>query len=192
MIFTVTNIIKNKNIFNVVSDTGESKLVTAGQILSVLLQGFQFTNVKLTKKGFAVATPQGTRYTQLNMNKETAAKVAFIVDKQNEAIKIAKQQQAQMQAQVKQQQVNRGRQKIVGRNNTSRVVYKGDIFSSDEKLCKKFNRDVNLFRQLRAKGYTMDEALGLMPLRPESELTMTQTQLRKQTDSYLASKGAEF
>ena len=62
MIFTVTNIIKSKNLFNVTCETGESQMVTAGQMISALLNGTQFTNVKLTKKGFAVATPQGTRY----------------------------------------------------------------------------------------------------------------------------------
>lgn len=210
MIFTVTSIMKNKDLFNVVSDTGEGMIVTAVQILNVLLQGYQFTNVKLTKKGFAVATPQGTRYTQLNMSKETAAKVKFIVDKQNEAEKQTKlmvqQMKQQMSQRTQQTQQTQCRsientirpkaksqtQKINRTNNREKVVYRGDVYLSVESLCKKFNRDVNTFRKLRDKGYTMDEALGLMPLRPESELTMTRQQINKRIDSSFSTQGGEF
>lgn len=71
-----------------------------------------------------------------------------------------------------------------------KIMYRGDLYLSDIQLCKKFKADVEKFKELRNKGYSIDEALGLKPLRPESEL-VSMKQLNKVLD-YMASQRGEY
>lgn len=81
--------------------------------------------------------------------------------------------------------------KIQGSNNRcQKIIYKGILYLNDESLCKKFGRDVNLFRTLRNKGYSVDEALGVKALRPEVEL-VSPKQVQHMLDS-MAIKRGEF
>lgn len=83
------------------------------------------------------------------------------------------QEQAKKQSTAKIEEARNGNKvtKIQGSNTRSqKILYRGTLYLSEESLCRKFNRDINLFRTLRSKGYSIDEALGVKPLRPEEEL----------------------
>lgn len=73
-------------------------------------------------------------------------------------------------------------------NVSRKIMYRGDLYLSDVQLCKKFNRDVEKFRALRLKGYSVDEALGLKPLRPISEVTSV-AQMQKTLDQMARARG---
>lgn len=77
--------------------------------------------------------------------------------------------------------------KIIG-HNIKRITYKGDSFLNEEQLCKKYGADVNKFRKLRAKGYTIAESLGEKPLRPENMLTPP-AKMQKILDSMARQRG---
>lgn len=78
--------------------------------------------------------------------------------------------------------------KIKGNNVNQKIFYKGNLYYSDEQLCKKFNANVVEFRRLRSKGYSIDEALGLKKLRPESEL-ISLKQFNRMMDSMALQRG---
>ena len=78
--------------------------------------------------------------------------------------------------------------KIKGNNVNQKIFYKGNLYYSDEQLCKKFNANVVEFRRLRSKGYSIDEALGLKKLRPESELVSLK-QFNRMMDSMALQRG---
>lgn len=78
--------------------------------------------------------------------------------------------------------------KIKGNNANQKIFYKGNLYYSDEQLCKKFNANVVEFRRLRSKGYSIDEALGLKKLRPESEL-ISLKQFNRMMDSMALQRG---
>lgn len=83
------------------------------------------------------------------------------------------QEQTKKQSTTKTEEVRNGNRvtKIQGSNNRSqKLLYRGTLYLSEESLCRKFNRDISLFKTLRSKGYSIDEALGVKPLRPEEEL----------------------
>lgn len=77
--------------------------------------------------------------------------------------------------------------KIIG-HNTKRITYKGDSFLNEEQLCKKYGADVNKFKKLRAKGYTIAESLGEKPLRPENMIT-SPDKMQKILDSMARQRG---
>ena len=194
MVFTITNFNKQLDTYQVMSDAGQVMSVHGIQIVQVMLQGYIFNNAYLTKKGFGIQTDTGVRYIQVPMNKQIMKTVA-------EFIALRDKKEAEMKAQMQVQNKPRAtakvksntsclgnRQKIGGTNNQNRIVYKGQPFSSPEKLCAKFGRDVNTFLSLRAKGYTMDEALGLMPLRPEGQL-QPRYNVNKALDSLDSARG---
>lgn len=176
MIFSIVTFNKSMDMYEVASETGEKRVVNAIQIAHVMANGYEFNNAYLTRKGFAIQTNGRTKYIQLNnipkqLDKAIVNRLQII--KQQEELK-----KQQMTAAIKKPTV-RVRPTItsdmVGKNSKpeikpTRVVYKGEVFLSAQQLCRKFNRDADLFKQLYNKGYSMDECLGLMPLRPESEL----------------------
>lgn len=101
------------------------------------------------------------------------------------------QEQAKKQSTAKAEEVRTGNivTKIQGSNNRSqKLLYRGTLYLSEESLCRKFNRDVNLFRTLRSKGYSIDEALGVKPLRPEEEL-VSPKQIQRMLDSMAMQRG---
>ena len=174
MIFTITNFNKQLDAYQVASDAGQVMNVQSIQIVQVMLQGYTFNNAYLTKKGFGIQTDAGVRYIQVPMNRQLAKAVANFVTAREAAkaeIRAEEKAIAKPKARVKAQNSCLGnRQKVDSNRSASWITYKGQKFPSAESLCRKFNRDVKLFLELKAKGYTMDEALGLVPLRPESQL----------------------
>lgn len=101
------------------------------------------------------------------------------------------QEQAKNQNTAKTEEVRNGNRvtKIQGSNNRSqKLLYRGTLYLSEESLCRKFNRDVILFRTLRSKGYSIDEALGVKPLRPEEEL-VSPKQIQRMLDSMAMQRG---
>lgn len=101
------------------------------------------------------------------------------------------QEQAKKQSTAKAEEVRTGNKvtKIQGSNNRSqKLLYRGTLYLSEESLCRKFNRDINLFRTLRSKGYSIDEALGVKPLRPEEEL-VSPKQIQRMLDSMAMQRG---
>lgn len=101
------------------------------------------------------------------------------------------QEQAKNQNTAKTEEVRNGNRvtKIQGSNNRSqKLLYRGTLYLSEESLCRKFNRDVNLFKTLRSKGYSIDEALGVKPLRPEEEL-VSPKQIQRMLDSMAMQRG---
>lgn len=101
------------------------------------------------------------------------------------------QEQAKKQSTAKAEEVRNGNKvtKIQGSNNRSqKLLYRGTLYLSEESLCRKFNRDINLFKTLRSKGYSIDEALGVKPLRPEEEL-VSPKQIQRMLDSMARQRG---
>ena len=101
------------------------------------------------------------------------------------------QEQAKNQNTAKTEEVQNGNRvtKIQGSNNRSqKLLYRGTLYLSEESLCRKFNRDISLFKTLRSKGYSIDEALGVKPLRPEEEL-VSPKQIQRMLDSMAMQRG---
>lgn len=101
------------------------------------------------------------------------------------------QEQAKNQNTAKTEEVRNGNRvtKIQGSNNRSqKLLYRGTLYLSEESLCRKFNRDISLFKTLRSKGYSIDEALGVKPLRPEEEL-VSPKQIQRMLDSMAMQRG---
>lgn len=101
------------------------------------------------------------------------------------------QEQAKKQSTAKIEEARNGNKvtKIQGSNTRSqKILYRGTLYLSEESLCRKFNRDINLFRTLRSKGYSIDEALGVKPLRPEEEL-VSPKQIQRMLDSMARQRG---
>ena len=101
------------------------------------------------------------------------------------------QEQAKNQNTAKTEEVQNGNRvtKIQGSNNRSqKLLYRGTLYLSEESLCRKFNRDISLFKTLRSKGYSIDEALGVKPLRPEEEL-VSPKQIQRMLDSMARQRG---
>lgn len=181
MILTITSMNKKVDMYEVVNDANERMVVSSIQILGVLVKGQEFTNAYLTRKGFAVKTTNGTRYIQFNslpreLDMAIVARLKYLKDleesKKNMMTQALQQPVHRPTARVKAKvKVNSTGNTSMSKNNQEKIVYKGTVFLSANQLCKKFNRDVKLFKELYAKGYSIDECLGIMPLRPESELS---------------------
>lgn len=112
---------------------------------------------------------------------------------------LGKQQLGKQQEQAKKQSTTKTEEvrirsgnkvtKIQSSNNRSqKLLYRGTLYFSEESLCKKFNRDIKLFKTLRSKGYSIDEALGVKPLRPEEEL-VSPKQIQRMLDSMAMQRG---
>lgn len=101
------------------------------------------------------------------------------------------QEQTKKQSTTKTEEVRNSNRvtKIQGSNNRSqKLLYRGTLYLSEESLCRKFNRDISLFKTLRSKGYSIDEALGVKPLRPEEEL-VSPKQIQRMLDSMAMQRG---
>lgn len=101
------------------------------------------------------------------------------------------QEQTKKQSTTKTEEVRNGNRvtKIQGSNNRSqKLLYRWTLYLSEESLCRKFNRDISLFKTLRSKGYSIDEALGVKPLRPEEEL-VSPKQIQRMLDSMAMQRG---
>lgn len=112
---------------------------------------------------------------------------------------LGKQQLGKQQEQAKKQSTTKTEEvrirsgnkvtKIQSSNNRSqKLLYRGTLYFSEESLCKKFNRDIKVFKTLRSKGYSIDEALGVKPLRPEEEL-VSPKQIQRMLDSMAMQRG---
>jgi hypothetical protein len=60
--------------------------------------------------------------------------------------------------------------------------YRGEVFLSDEELCRKYNRDLRTYRELISQGQSIGSALGQLPLRNNTEFN-NQKSLAKMLDS---------
>ena len=181
-----------------------------------MLQGYKFDNAYVTKRGFAIKTASGIRYIQVALDKQTQSQLIQFMNEQRrleleaerqKAIQqeqLRKQQEQKRQEQLRKQQEQAKKQstakieearngnkvtKIQGSNTRSqKILYRGTLYLSEESLCRKFNRDINLFRTLRSKGYSIDEALRVKPLRPEEEL-VSPKQIQRMLDSMARQRG---
>jgi hypothetical protein len=164
MVFTVVSMNKNLDMYEIVSSKGEKSVVSSAQILSVLIRGYNFSNVSLTSKGFAVETEKGTRYVQVGMSRETHEEVQH-------RLVLIKQAEQQRQAQLEKRNLSGKKVQLnTTPKNTGAITYRGQRYISVESLCKKFSRDPEIFKKLYNMGYSMDECLGLAKLRPSEEL----------------------
>lgn len=191
MVFKVESFNKGLDMFNVISDTGEQKYVTSYQIIQVMVNGYQFLNAYLTKKGFAIKTDRGTRYIQVDMPKDLALAVKNKIEFDKQVADNMKNQQVKTVGKV------RAKAKVaVGTNRqtskleeSSTIIHRGTRYLSDIHLCKKYNRDINTFRSLYSKGYSVDEALGLRELRPEAEVIAERKRTLGMLDSMARGRG---
>ena len=216
MIFRIVDFNKELDLYSVISNEGEQKNVTSFQIVKVMLQGYKFDNAYVTKRGFAIKTASGIRYIQVTLDKDTQLQLIHFMQEQRrleleaERQKILQQEQlrkqqeqkrqeqlgkqqeqAKKQSTTKTEEVRSGNKvtKIQSSNNRSqKLLYRGTLYFSEESLCKKFNRDIKLFKTLRSKGYSIDEALGVKPLRPEEEL-VSPKQIQRMLDSMAMQRG---
>jgi hypothetical protein len=184
MIFTVTSINKKFDMYTVVNEVNESSVVTSNQILNVLIQGYEFTNVTLTKKGFGIKTTKGTKYVQVPMTKDTYNMILQRLEYNRLA---EEEKKSQMTAAIKSQQPKR--QQITGkRTNNKKIVYKGEVFLSVESLCKRYNANCENFKQLYNMGYSLDECLGLVQPRP-ADMVTPRSKVNKMLDSMEIARG---
>lgn len=174
MTFKIESFDKLTDLYLVVSDTGEQKYVTGIQIVQVMINGYKFINAKLTGKGFAILTNKGTRYVQVNgLPKQMQITMHNIVAAENKAVEVKKEQ--------KEQKVNKPTLKVRAKAVTPKsdstksekpkaFTFRGERYLSERQLCKKFNRDIDTFKAMIAKGYNIEESLGLCKPRSDEEL----------------------
>lgn len=174
MTFKIESFDKLTDLYLVVSDTGEQKYVTGIQIVQVMINGYKFINAKLTGKGFAILTNKGTRYVQVNgLTKQMQITMHNIVAAENKAAEVKKEQ--------KTQKANKPVHKVKAKAATPKsdstnsekpkaFTFRGERYLSERQLCKKFNRDVDTFKSMIAKGYNIEESLGLCKPRSDKEL----------------------
>lgn len=187
MVFTIMNFNKQVDIYTVESDKHEKQCVNAAQIVQVMLKGYHFTNAKLTKKGFAISTDKGTRFVKVEgLSRQVYAAMSAKIDSEKAAEESKKHAMTQAIQSTPRASTPTptGRKKVSARPNKDGIetsvqkkikyekpiIYMGNTYFSTKQLCKAFNRDLSTYETLRAKGYSMGEALGKIPLRPESEL----------------------
>ena len=189
MILTITGYNKSRDIYEVHNDMNQSMVVNANQIIYALVNGNEFTNAYLTKKGFAIKYSGRTTYIQIaNMPRQTELAILNrleIIKKQEEAKK-----QAMTAAIRKPSLKNINVAQISGMRDPRQrsIVYKGTTYLSVESLCKDHHRDVETFRSLYNKGYSLDECLGLAKLRTESAVT-PRAKAEKMLDAMAANRG---
>lgn len=174
MTFKIESFDKLTDLYLVVSDTGEQKYVTGIQIVQVMINGYKFINAKLTSKGFAILTNKGTRYVQINgLPKQMQITMHNIVAAENKAVEVKKEQ--------KEQKVSKPTLKVRAKAVTPKsdstksekpkaFTFRGERYLSERQLCKKFNRDIDTFKTMIAKGYNIEESLGLCKPRSDKEL----------------------
>lgn len=184
MIFTITSMNKEFDMYTVVSDTNEQKTVSGAQIIGVMCNGYVFSNAKLTNKGFAVVTTKGTRYIQVSMNK---AMQTMVQNKIRELAALEEAKKAQMSKAVnspvstlvgkKYTQQNKEykpvnvKQKIENKKPTfNRIIFRGKHYFSAKAICKDFGADVEVFMLRYSKGYPIGQCLGIEPLFNDKEL----------------------
>lgn len=180
MIFNIRSFNKNMDMYEVVSDTNEIRVVSALQIVTVMVQGYEFNNAYLTRKGFAIKALGRTKYIQLNnINQQLNA---AIINRLN-AIKAAEDEKKQQMTEAIKKPQAFVKKKIaipkdykpketgnIKGRMTQNIYYRGTVYYSPNELCAKHGQDPEKFMQLYNKGYSVEEALGLKPLRPESEI----------------------
>lgn len=179
MIFRIVDANKQLDLYNVLSNSGEQMNVSSLQIVRVMAKGYKFDNAYLTKRGFALETDRGTRYFQISMDHETQILVNNALQKIKET-KVNKQET--------QKKISGNRTSKIPVHKNTKIVYRGDTYLSDMSLCRKFNADVERFRILRSKGYSVDESLGLKPLRSAEEL-ISNKQIQRTLDSMARVRG---
>lgn len=185
MVFTIINFNKQVDIYTVESDTHEKQCVSAVQIVQVMLKGYNFTNAKLTKKGFAISTDKGTRFVKVEgLSRQVYAAMSAKIDSEKAAEESKKHAMTQAIQSTPRTETHGTRKKVAARPSKNGVspeaqkrleyekpiIYMGNTYFSEKQLCAHFNRDLGTYKKLRTKGYSISEALGKVPLRPESEL----------------------
>lgn len=206
MVFSIMNYNKSKNKYQICNDAGEQAITAAYNITAALANGSVFTNAYLTKKGFAITDGSRTTYVQLDaMPAELKVlvlnRLAYI-----KQVEDAQRQQAEFQrkqaARVSIKPTTTGgrpiataKKKIGSASKTpvastgKRIMYKGDVYLSDEQLCSRFGQSVDTFRKLRSQGYSMDESLGLIKPRPLQSVQNNRARVDKILDSAAMQRG---
>lgn len=177
MTFKIESFDKLTDLYLVVSDTGEQKYVTGIQIVQVMINGYKFINAKLTGKGFAIITNKGTRYVQVNgLPKQMQITMHNIVAAENKAAEIKKEQKEQKEQKVIKPIPKVKAKAVTPKSDSTKsekpkaFTFRGERFLSERQLCKKFNRDIDTFKTMIAKGYNIEESLGLCKPRSDKEL----------------------
>ena len=149
MEFTITNFNKDLDMYNVVSDSNESRVVTAIQIVSVMAKGFNFTNAFLTRKGFGIKLPGNrNKYVQLShISKQLDHQIVEALE-----AKKAKEKELNTPKPV----VSTG-----GRKFNTPIDFRGKHYNSVRSLCMEYNTNPDSFRSLYNSGRGIEEALGL-------------------------------
>lgn len=181
MIFEIETFNKDLDIYTVVAKTGEKKVVSAAQIVMVMLKGVKFTNAKLTGKGFAILTSKGTRYIQVNgLPKQVLAQMHTMAAQEQTAKKnnvtstpSGHQQHNKQEAtvsgqvQIKNAMIKRAPSAGSGSYVSGTPVTVGGVtYKSTREMCTKHNRDFQVYSEMLKKGYTKEEALGIVDARP--------------------------
>lgn len=174
MIFRIDNIDKTNDLYMVSSDTGEQKCVSGFQIVAVMCNGYKFVNAKLTNKGFAVLTDKGTRYIQINgLTRQQLVQMHNIVE-QEKQLEEAKKQQAHSSgkptARIKgiiKKPITKGPSSYISGPS---VTVGGVTYKNEVEMCKQHNRDYRQYKEMIKKGYTREEALGIVEARSMDEV----------------------
>ena len=166
MEFTITNFNKDLDMYNVVSDSNESRVVTAIQIVSVMAKGFNFTNAFLTRKGFGIKLPGNrNKYVQLShISKQLDHQIVEALE-----AKKAKEKELNTPKPV----VSTGGRKFkrivipttvkvrINDLDNTPIDFRGKHYNSVRSLCMEYNTNPDSFRSLYNSGRGIEEALGL-------------------------------
>lgn len=179
MIFSIIDMDKMHRNFIVADNNGNNMKVTGYQIVSVLANGSSCTNAKLTRDGFLL-NANGTLIEikpQLDNNLRKIVNKIVQTDKEIRKAQIVEQAVNNAQPKAKcsvkvkptaivrksESSSNNSKSKtpIVG-TRSEKIYYNGNLYYSEAELCKKFGcEDINRFRELYARGYSIPVCLGL-------------------------------
>lgn len=187
MIFKIDSFDKTTDLYMVSSDTGEKKCVSGLQIVGVLLKGFKFVNAKLTNKGFAILTNNGTRYVQVNgLDRQTLIQMHDIVDKE----RTTQQSQAKPIARAKsliKRPINKNSNATYAYGST--ITVQGKKFRNEREMCASFNRSYETYCDMIKKGYNREEALGIVEARPLDVVIKEKIRTQHMLDSMAVARG---
>lgn len=195
MIFRIVDLDNTTQQIKITADTGEVMIVSSTQIASVLTQGHVCENAEIVYAGSNYALAISDNQHKVHVIKISGASTKLKRDmmslikqkgnryiheqpkQQQTAVRQAEARQAEArQAEARQAEARQAvkpsqkidiRQKISGRgtSESQRIIYRGDTYTSAERLCAKFGcKDVERFKQLYAEGYAIDVCLGRKPM----------------------------
>lgn len=172
--FQIGNFDINADKYEVYSNKEQSMIVTAYQIVSTMVRGYEYTNARLTRAGFEVVgfgpinvlldKPMKDAMLRIVKKREASERAFAAAAKRRENMMVRQaSSKDKTRAEIK---LNKAVHREIQSNiNNERIVFRGNTYLNAKAICKAFNADINKFNTLREKGYSVQESLGLAELR---------------------------